>query len=137
MSDWAAALPHRSGVALDEAAARLQAAGVSPDMIASVLADLGEGLWRGPVNGTSTAQSLDDPHVLIVLLMELAAFLSAAVERTAQVRRRTLGQLAAQRSLSEIARQLGVSPQAVHKSLRSKPDPTALRPLVAHRSEES
>jgi DNA-binding phage protein len=135
--DWAAALPHRSGPALVAAAARLEAAGVSPEVVAEVMADLGEGIWQGPQELLPAGHPLKDPDVLVVVLVELAAFLAVAVERTAQVRRRTLEQLATHRSLSEIARKLDVSPQAVHKALRSKPDPSALRPLVVHRSEES
>ncbi|GGC13683.1 hypothetical protein [Cellulomonas carbonis] len=129
---WRAALPHRSGDAFTAAVVRLEAAGVTPSLAESVLGDLGEGLWTGSVDGV-----LGDAAARAVVLGELAAFLAAAVERTAHLRRTALEELATVRSLSDIARQLGVSPQAVHKTLRVRPDPAASRPLLAFAPEDS
>lgn len=129
---WAAALPHRSGEALVAAVGRLEAAGLTPSLTESVLGDLGESLWRDGGEGP-----LRDPAGRAVVLGELAAFLAAAVERTAHLRRAALQELAADHSLTAIARQLGVTPQAVHKSLRSRLDPAACRPLLSLAPEES
>ncbi|WP_149204542.1 hypothetical protein [Actinotalea subterranea] len=117
---WQEALPHRSGSALTDAVARLEGAGVGPSTVAAVLRDLGENLWRTRAGGDLVEDPLSGAEARLVVLTELAAFLTASVERAACLRRQAVEELNAHESLSAIARRLGVSPQAVHKLLRRK-----------------
>lgn len=117
---WREVLPHRSGSALTEAVARLEDAGVRPPTVAAVLSDLGDCLWRTETGPDPSGDVLAGAEARLVVLTELAAFLTASVERTACLRRQAVEELNAHESLSSIARRLGVSPQAVHKLLRGK-----------------
>ncbi|WP_159798206.1 hypothetical protein [Puerhibacterium puerhi] len=111
-ASWARALPHREGADLDAARDRLVAAGVTADEARAALADLGDGLYRA---GHAT-----DPLRTALLWNELGAYLAYAQERAASGRRATYARLVEDASLARVAAQLGVSRQAVHKTVSTR-----------------
>lgn len=116
--DWARVLPHRAPG--DGAAERL-ARWTTPDVVADVLADSGRGLlaqlagapagrdWVGGCGGLLGA---------VVVLAEVDAAASALRSAVAAARSRALAELVLDHSLVELAAALGVTRQALHKSVR-------------------
>lgn len=111
-ASWAHALPHREGADLDAARDRLVAAGVTADEARAALADLGDGLYREDPTA--------DPLRTALLWNELGAYLAYAQERAASGRRATYARLVEAASLARVATQLGVSRQAVHKTVSTR-----------------
>lgn len=125
--DWAQALPHRSGDELVVAVQRLAIAGLGPDDVRAVLADLGDALW-GQVEGEVATDPADKmQHAL--LLVELGAFIAYAQERAAAARRATYSALLDTYSVVRLAQSLGVTRQAVHKTVSAQPP---RREFVSH-----
>ncbi|MFP3714982.1 hypothetical protein [Puerhibacterium sp. TATVAM-FAB25] len=111
-ADWARALPHREGADLGAARDRLVAAGITADEARAALADLGDGLYQ---EGATA-----DPLRTALLWNELGAYLAYAQERAASGRRSTYARLVEDASLARVATLLGVSRQAVHKTVTTR-----------------
>ncbi|PZR53856.1 hypothetical protein DNL40_07050 [Xylanimonas oleitrophica] len=109
---WRSALPHREGAELAAAQDRLEAAGLAPEDVTHVLADLGDELHGQGESG--------DPLRAALLWGELGAYLAYAQERAASGRRSSYARLAQTASLARVAAQLGVSRQAVHKTMGAR-----------------
>ena len=120
---WSRALSHRAGDELRITHDRLVGVGITAQDVLDVLEDLGDSLL---------AQGPSGPLRSALLWNEVSAYLAFAQERAAFNRRAAYAQLLEHMSLVKLASLLGVSRQAVHKSVNSRsaraPFPVQLRP---------
>ena len=120
---WRRALPHRVGDEFGVTRDRLIGVGITAEDVLAVLEDLGDCLL---------AQGPSGPLRSALLWIELSAYLAYAQERAAFNRREAYDQLLEHMSLATLAGLLGVSRQAVHKSVTTRsakaPFPAQLRP---------
>lgn len=115
---WSPALPHRSP---EDRAIRRLARWTTPEVVADVLRDSGRGLLAqlaGRPGGRDWVADCGGPLGAVLVLAEVDAAASALRSTVAATRSRVLADLVLDHSLVELAAELGVTRQALHKSLR-------------------
>ena len=120
---WGEALPHRAGdFSMGPVTARL-AARTTPDVVRDVVEDLGRGLltqlWGEPT-GRDWLRECGGPLGAALVLAEVDAAASALRSHVAGARASLLADLVEDHSLVELAELIGVSRQALHKTLRNR-----------------
>ncbi|WP_337061326.1 hypothetical protein [Kineococcus sp. G2] len=116
--DWTRVLAHRAPG--DDAAERL-ARWTTPRTVADVLADSGRGLLAQLAGETTDRDWVDECGGLlgaVVVLAEVDAAASALRSAVARARAQALAELLLDHSLVDLAAALGVSRQALHKSVK-------------------
>ncbi|MFD0484194.1 hypothetical protein ACFQ46_16475 [Kineococcus sp. GCM10028916] len=121
--EWREALPHRAGdSSLGAVSARL-ATRTTPAVVRDVVDDLGRGLlaqlWGEPT-GRDWLGECGGPLGAALVLAEVDAAASALRSHVAGARASLLADLVEDHSLVELAELIGVSRQALHKTLRNR-----------------
>lgn len=121
--EWREALPHRAGdFSMGAVSARL-AAHTTPAVVRDVVDDLGRGLlaqlWGEPA-GRDWLGECGGPLGAALVLAEVDAAASALRSHVAGARASLLADLVEDHSLVELAELIGVSRQALHKTLRNR-----------------
>lgn len=117
-STWSRVLPHRSPAG---AVADRLARWTTPEVVADVLRDSGRGLLdqvEGRPGGRDWIGECGGPLGAVLVLAEVDAAASALRSAVAAARSRVLADLVLDHSLVELAAELGVTRQALHKSVR-------------------
>ncbi|MCI2237182.1 hypothetical protein MO973_34340 [Paenibacillus sp. TRM 82003] len=118
--DWTQVLAHRAPGDHADAAERL-ARWTTPAVVADVLADSGRGLLaqvEGAPAGRDWVAECGGLLGAVLVLAEVDAAASALRSAVARARSHALAELVLDHSLVELAAELGVTRQALHKSVR-------------------
>ncbi|PRY16714.1 hypothetical protein [Kineococcus rhizosphaerae] len=123
-ASWGEVLPHRDPYdpTLPEVAHRLGRL-TSPPVVADVLADHGDGLLRQLAGLPVPRDWVRDCGGLlgaVLVLAEVDVAASALRSQLAAARARALADLVQDHSLVDLARELGVTRQALHKTLKNR-----------------
>ena len=122
---WFSTLHYRHQPAIEQVAARFERHGLTPDVVGAVLSDNGEGLIAA---GLTRAAGWEEPYGGLYGVALLTAELNEAStwwrSQLAAARQRALQGLAADHSIADISKQLGVSRQAVSKAVHGAHDIT-------------
>lgn len=127
---WQAVLAHRAReprAVVDAVIARFQAAGLTPDQVATHLADGGDRLYADARSGdTDWAQAHGGPRAAALLAAEVGALMSHLVARAASVRAVSVDALLDDFSAVTVAGALGVARQKVYDLAKTEIDPDYL-----------
>lgn len=124
--EWSRVLAHRAVLGPDRqglaSPAVLESAGLSPRVVARVLADRGRTLRAAYVRGGGL-EPWGGLAAVPLLLMELSAAAEADGIANSGMHARVLRQLAEEHSVVRLAQAYGVSRQAIHKRMHAEPVP--------------
>ncbi|RQP12441.1 MAG: hypothetical protein EAS51_02780 [Microbacteriaceae bacterium] len=116
-STWVAALAHRAPAEVPALAARLEEAGVTPQMVIDAIADLGSSLTAAAARSDDDgwAEPFGGAFAVALLAAEVSAYASNVVSLASRARSIAVDDLLEEYSAVHVASRLGVSRQKVYE----------------------
>lgn len=125
MRSWEPVLRHRSEAEVPEVVARLERAGLSPEVVHHALRDAGDALYTAAQGGAhGWADRFGGPLVAALLAAEISALTVHLNSRASSVRSMAVEDLLEDYSAVTVAAELGVSRQKVYEVARASGRPS-------------